>query len=283
MLNLPIILLLALAGAAGAHRYGARRWNALTEALRGRLEAARLPVTPEAVDFRELEGLPAPVARYFRAALQKGAPMVAGAHARHEGTFDMGEGAARWKRFTSEQKVVTRRPGFDWDARIRILPGVAVQVHDAYVAGEGVLRASVLGLYTVMDMQGTGELAEGELMRFLAEAAWYPTALLPSQGVQWEAVDARSADAVLVDGGIRLAIRFTFDEEGLISTARAEARARAVDGELVPTPWRGRFWDYAERGGMRVPLSGAVAWLLPEGPRPYWRGRLTAIEYEPGG
>ena len=40
-----------------------------------------------------------------------------------------------------------------------------------------------------------GEVAQGELMRFFAEAAWYPTALLPSQGVRWQAVDDTSARA----------------------------------------------------------------------------------------
>jgi hypothetical protein len=54
-----------------------------------------------------------------------------------------------------------------------------------------------------------------------------------------------------------------------------EARGRTVDGEVVPTPWQGRFWNYDERGGMWVPLDGEVAWLLPEGAKPYWHGHIT--------
>ncbi|MFZ0257155.1 MAG: DUF6544 family protein, partial [Gammaproteobacteria bacterium] len=46
------------------------------------------------------------------------------------------------------------------------------------------------------------------------------------------------------------------------------------------TPWYGRFWNYDERGGMRIPLDGEVAWLLSEGPKPYWRGRITQLVYE---
>lgn len=53
-----------------------------------------------------------------------------------------------------------------------------------------------------------------------------------------------------------------------------------VDREQIPTPWQGRFWDYQLRDGMRVPLAGEVAWLLGEGPRPYWRGRIRDIDYE---
>jgi len=49
---------------------------------------------------------------------------------------------------------------------------------------------------------------------------------------------------------------------------------------VIPTPWEGRFSDYQKRGGMHVPLSGEVAWLLPEGCRPYWRGRITKLVYD---
>jgi hypothetical protein len=283
--NVPRIFLVALALVAvllvGAWLYGAYRWNTETQELRARLDAARAPVRPQTVDFRELEGLPAPVGRYFRAVLRDGQPMVSGVRVRHTGTFNLGEGAEdNWKPFTSDQKVVTQRPGFDWDARIAMMPGLPVRAHDSYVAGEGTLHASLLGLFTVADQRGTDDMAEGELMRFFAEAAWYPTALLPSQGVRWVAVDESSAHATLTDGDISITMLFTFNEQGLIETARAESRGRMVDGNGVPMPWRCRFWSYQERGGMLVPIDGEVAWLPPEGEKPYFRGRITEIYYE---
>jgi len=73
---------------------------------------------------------------------------------------------------------------------------------------------------------------------------------------------------------------FGFDPEGLISTVRSSARYRTVNGALVATPWQGRFWAYELRNGMRIPLEGEVAWLLPEGPLLYWRGRITEIVHE---
>jgi hypothetical protein len=260
--------------------YGDVRWKSLTRRLRSRLESARAPIVPPVVDFRELKTLPAPVQRYFRAALRDGAPMIAGVHVRHEGTFNMSSTADQWKPFTSDQRVVTKRPGFDWDARIDMAPGLKVRVHDAYVAGEGILHASLFGLFSVVDLHGTPEVAEGELMRFLAEAVWYPTSLLPAQGVRWEDVDERSARGTLTDGPITLTLLFTFNDAGLIETVRAEARGRTVGDDVIPTPWQGRFWNYQERDGMKVPLEGEVAWVLPEGPRPYWRGKMARSEYE---
>ena len=74
-------------------------------------------------------------------------------------------------------------------------PGLVVLVHDAHVAGEGALAAKTLGMFTIMEQPSTPELARGELMRFFAEGAWYPTAPLPSQGVRWETLDDTQASA----------------------------------------------------------------------------------------
>jgi hypothetical protein len=265
---------------AATFSYGAFRWNARTRELREQLEAARVPLHPRAVDFGELEGLPVVVQRYLRRVLKEGQPMVAAVSVQHNGRMNMGAASEQWKPFTSEQRVVTQRPGFDWNARISMLPGVPVRVHDAYVAGDGILHAAVLGLFTVAGASGTRDMAEGELMRFLAEAAWYPTALLPSQGVRWDAVDAHSARGSLSEGEIGLTLLFSFNADGLIETVRAEARGRMVSGQSVRTPWQGHFWNYVERNGMLVPLDGEVAWVLPEGVKPYWRGTISEIAYE---
>jgi hypothetical protein len=275
-----IVVLVALAAAVAVAAFGAYRWAEGTRTLRARLEVARLPVRPRNVDLREIEGLPAPVQAYFRAALREGQPMVEAVSVTHSGTFNMSETGEQWKPFTSTQRVVTQRPGFDWDGRIAIMPGLPVRVHDAYIAGEGLLHAALFGLVSLVNLHGTPEVAQGELMRFFAEAAWYPTALLPSQGVRWEAMDDTSAKATLKDGEITLTMLFRFNENGLIESVRAEARGRTVGGAVIPTPWEGHWSHYELRDGMRIPLEGEVAWLLPEGPKPYWRGRITDIRYE---
>jgi hypothetical protein len=34
------------------------------------------------------------------------------------------------------------------------------------------------------------------------------------------------------------------------------------------------------RDGMRVPMTGEVAWLTPQGRKPYWRGTIGRLDYE---
>jgi hypothetical protein len=266
----------------GALLYGMKRWQTKIEALQAEMEAAQTPVSPKTYDPAELENLPLPVQRYFRTVLKEGQPLITAARVEHTGTFNMSETGEQWQPFTSTQRVTTRRPGFVWDARIRLAPGVDIFVVDAYVQGEGLLTARPFGLLTVMDQPNTPELAQGELMRFLAEAVWYPTALLPSQGVVWEAVDDSQARATLTDGSVTVILLFHFDAQGFIDTVSAEGRYRQVEDAQVATPWQGRFWDYQQRDGMLVPLAGEVGWQLESGPKPYWRGRFERVEYEYG-
>ena len=259
----------------------ARRWADGTAELRGRLQAARTAIAPAAFGQAAIATLPPPVQRYFRAVLTEGQPMIAAVHLVHTGTFNSSTDRVRWNVFTSTQLVITQRPGFDWDARVHMAPGVTMRVHDAYAGGEGMLRAAVLGLFIVADARGTPEMARGELMRFLAEATWYPTRLLPGNGMSWDAIDDSTARATLRDGDVDASLEFHFDAQGFVREVSTSARDRTVGDRLVPTPWRGRFWNYALRNGMRIPLDGEVEWALPGGPLPYWRGHIASITSEP--
>lgn len=277
---IPITVLGLAVMVAIALVYGSVRWQSATREMHARLEAARRPIAPRTYSPHELIGLPVPVQRYFHAVLKDGQPMVSAVRLEHSGTFNMSETGEQWRPFTSTQRVIPQRPGFDWEGRIAMMPGLSVRVHDAYIAGDGILHASLFGLVSLVNLRGTPEVAQGELMRFLAEAAWYPTALLPSQGVQWEAVDDTSAKATLKDGKLHLTLLFRFDNDGLIESVRAEARGRTVAGAVISTPWEGRWSNYELRDGMRIPVEGEVSWMLPGGPKPYWRGRITGLGYE---
>src|ERR1700694_5138704 len=225
ILGLTVIVTFALI-------YGSRRWESATAEMHAKLEAARLPVGRKTYSAAELIGLPAPVQKYFRAVLKDGQPIVSAVYVEHSGTFNMSDTGEKWKRFRSAQRVIAQRPGFDWEARIDMMPGLTVRVHDAYIAGKGILHATLFGLVSLANLRGTPEIAQGELMRFFAEAAFYPTVLLPSQGVQWKAVDDLSAKATLIDGATAVTLLFRFDKNGLIESVRAEARRRPVAGRL---------------------------------------------------
>jgi hypothetical protein len=284
---LAVGLCVLVAIALGLRLGGASHWAALVRTHTCLLESCRLDYkrrlpSPARFNTRELEGLPAPVQRYFRRVLAEGQPIVAAATIEMTGTMNMSSSAEQWKPFTSRQRVVTRRPGFLWDAQVMMFPGIPAHVEDSYIAGQGRLTAKVLGLFEVAQLQGEGEIARGEFMRYFAEAAWYPTALLPSQGVKWGAIDSESASATIKDGPITLTLLFRFSEAGLIACVRAEARGVGVgkDGDMDLLPWDCSVSDYRRIDGMLIPHTGEAAWMRPTGRKAYFVGSVRKLSYE---
>lgn len=260
--------------ATAALASGAWWWNRTTTQLRAMMrDAINAPAEGE-------QDLPAPVRRYLEQAIEPGRMPIRAAMIRHEGDFRMGEAEDSWRPFTSTQFVTTAPPGFDWDARIQMLPGLPVFVRDGYVLGKGGLRAAVFGLIPVMKAEGSPEIARGQLLRYLAEAMWYPTALLPGHGIVWSPTGARSARATLRDGAVEAAMEFRFGGDGLIEEVFAPDRPRAEGEGFVLTPWAGRCRRFEWHDGLLIPMDAEVEWRLPGGPLPYWRGRIAEVSFE---
>lgn len=226
--------------------------------------------------------LPAPVARYLECALQDRSEDVTRARFDQAGEFLLRPGARHgFARFEAVEDFVVDPPGFAWEARIRIGPGLSVRVHDALRAGRGSMRAELLGIVRLAAPPPSHELTAGALHRYLAEAVLLPSALAPGHGVTWTPLDENRARATLTEGGVMVALDFTFrSADGLVDSVYAADRMRASHGRFLPTPWRGLWRDYEIHGGMRVPTRGEVAWLLPDGPLTYWRGRIRSYLYD---
>ncbi|HEV2130256.1 MAG TPA: DUF6544 family protein, partial [Longimicrobiaceae bacterium] len=177
------------------------------------------------------------------------------------------------------QHFTVNRPGFVWDAKIRMAPLMSMRVRDSYIAGRAGMLARISALVPVVDQEGTPDLNSGALHRYFLESTWFPTALLPSQGVRWESIDESSARATFSDSGITLSMDVHFSEQGEIVRVEAE-RMGDVNGKGVPTPFVGHVHEYKRIHGMMIPVTGEVEWILPEGRLNFWRGRITAAEYD---
>jgi hypothetical protein len=278
MKSLLALLGALVSGATATVAVGGYSWNRQTEQMLERLRQTAHDPEPAAFASDELRGLPAPVVRYFEFALTPGQPMVRSARIEHQGEFRGGL-EQKWSPFHSVQHFTVAQPGFVWDARIRMVPLLGVRVRDSYIAGEAGMLGKLGGTIAVIDQAGTPSLNSGALHRYFMERAWLPTALLPSQGVRWEPIDDTSARAFFSDHELTLSMDVFFGPQGEISRVEA-MRMRDVDGVGVLTPFVGEFRDYQRIDGMMVPMAGEVEWVLPEGRLNFWRGRITAAQYE---
>lgn len=265
------------AGSIVAARVRASRFDRATAQLVDELLADANGRPKRAFTRDDLDGLPDPVGRFLDTVLEEGQPYVRAARLRQRGEFRLGDATAPWRPFTATQYFATDPPGFVWDAWIDLAPSVPIRVVDAYVDGTGSLHAALLSAIPVADAEPSPELDVGELLRYLAETVWFPTALLPDEGVVWEPVDERSARATIEHRGTTASVVFRFDERNRVKRLHSEGRYRQEDDGFAP--WTGYFRDYRRRNGMLVPLDAEVEWNLPEGDLRYWRGTVDGIEH----
>jgi len=218
----------------------------------------------------QLMGLPAPVQRYFRHVLPHGQPYLRGLRLRHGGQFKT-DFKKDWVPIKGEQYITADPPGFIWQGTTR-----QFVARDEYVAGHGGLTVRLLGAVPIVRGHGP-HFDQGELLRWLAEAAWLPTALLPSPHIAWTAVDDQSARLTLTHAGQTVDCLVRFNERDEI--ARCEAPRYISDTEMLP--WEGHFSQYRRQQGMLVPFAGEASWVVDGQRQPYAQFFVTDLDYEP--
>lgn len=240
---------------------------------------ASRPVTGTA-DFDSFSELPLPVARYFRYVLTDGQGLIRTAKISQSGMLRTSIKTTRWSSFTASQLVVPAAPGFVWNAKVEMPLATHVRVLDSYSAGVGSGRVNLLSAFAVASKAGLPELNSGALHRYLAEAVWVPTALLPQSGVVWSPINDHSAMASVTNNGTTVSLEFRFNEVGEVTGLYSPGRFGAFDGEYKRVPWEGHFRDYQLQTGMRVPQYGEVGWYINGILQIVWKGDLLGMQYE---
>jgi hypothetical protein len=243
------------------------------------LQSVSVPAS-ETVDFNVFAQLPPPVERYFRHVLTDRQKMISRAEIRQNGVLRTSVTTENWSSFTARHLAVPPATGFAWNARVDMPLATHVRVLDNYIAGRGSGHVSLLSTFPVAAEAGTPELNAGALHRYLAEAVWYPTALLPQSGVEWSPIDNETAIAKLTNSGTSVSLEFRFNEAGEVAGIYTPRRFGRFDGEYRQLPWEGHFRDYQIRAGMRIPLYGEVGWYDGRMLQLVWKGNITETQYE---
>jgi hypothetical protein len=268
------VLAILIGAAVAAVIAGSSSWKRSSQGAIAQL----VPDTGGAATFdaASVDHLPAPVAKYFRKAIPQGHPIVRAAIATQEAEFFINGG---WRPLSATQRFSASPPGFVWDARIEMAPLMPAFVRDSYVGGHAGMQASIYGVYTIVNQIDKAELSAGALQRFLGEAVWLPTALLPSAALTWTARDDRSAMVALEDGATSVAQLFEFGKDDMPATITGD-RFKENNGTYAMQPWQIHCDRTELRDGLRVPTHCEVAWVVNGVREPYWRGRITSIDYQ---
>lgn len=185
-------------------------------------------------------------------------------------------GAESWMAFAATQTISTCACEFDWRAKFG--PFGMISARDALERGEGRLDIMALGVIPITRADRTPALVRGELMRYLAELAWAPDAILRNTALRWRAEGPSTLAVSAGAGPTASEVILSLDSDGRVAGAYAPDRPRSVAASFLPTPWRGRFSDYRRHETRWIPFAGEVAWEIDGKPETYWQGRIERWE-----
>ena len=147
-----------------------------------------------------------------------------------------------WMTFIATQTISTRACTFDWLAKFQ--PFGMISARDALEHGEGSLDIMALGFIPIARTRHTPALVRGELMRYLAEIAWAPAAILLNPTLRWREDGPDSLAVSAGDGETASEVMLSLDSDGRIAGAFASDRPRSATGSVacrIPSSWS--FWS----------------------------------------
>ncbi len=261
-----------------AYSMQARAVLAAQNDLENRARREPVPLTAP----QSLDSLPPPVLRYLNHALPASARGLRLIRYQQSGMLRTNPSKDSWMQFTASQLVGPKTTEFIWIARAQVAPLVHVQVRDSLVAGTGSGQVALLSAIPVASAGGNLEMNSGSLHRFLAEAVWYPSALLPSPQLKWTPLDDSRAVATLTDGAVSVSLEFRFNTDNEVASIYTPGRWGSFEGGYKQVAWEGKFRNYSRRNGIWVPNEGEVGWYTDGQWHPVWRGTVepTSMEFQ---
>lgn len=165
---------------------------------------------------------------------------------------------------------------FNWQARMRLLPGVWIVAEDGHLDGEGWGGARLWGIIP-MGRRTDPEVLAAQLVRCLAELAWLPSFALADPALAWSGAGDTSFEVRAIAGDQNALVRFDTSDRGDIIRAYSPARPYDVPSGYAEAPWHYRFGDHRELGGVRVPATAVATFEKSDGSWEYLRINITKV------
>jgi len=225
------------------------------------------------VQRHEYGSIPAPVKTYFQAIFPESQSMMRFAHIRHSGQFRQ-RPDDDWYPVRGIAHYSADEPGFVWKGHFG-----NKTAHLTYLNGHGSSFLKLFNSIPLLESSGK-ETSVSLLVRYLMEAVWYPTALLPTNGVQWQPIDNSSARMTLRDNGLSVSVTVYFDENGLINRMETFDKFRDFKNHFEKARFIMLCKDYKKFDSVPVPSTLQFIWALPEGDFHYGEFIINSIVYE---
>lgn len=181
---------------------GEKEFATATDQLFAELSTQTEPVHPILDQARDLAGLPEAIRFYLNRALSNSSKSVRTVRIRQTGRIKVAEDAG-WDDYAADQLVSLAPPGLAWTARVEYLPLVPAMVTTALLGGRGWTESSFWGLIPSLENESY-TVSQYLLQRWLAEAVWYPEALVSTKGLEFKEGDSKQNEVAKISASLKI-------------------------------------------------------------------------------
>lgn len=272
------VLFFVLAGLVGLGAW--RSVDALAVRRAWRRLVAVQPSSPRTFDTDAVADLPEPAQRFFRFAIEPGAPLRKVACIRMQGEIALGNRDKPNYQSMRALQISAAPVGFVW----RVSAGRWLRLAGSDGAMDEVSwsRFWLFGLIPIGRAGGSADHLRSAFGRCLAEALfWTPAALLPGEGVGWEQVGVDTARVTVSRDSLQQSVDIEVDPEGRPVQVFFERWTDAnADKVYRLQPFGGYLSEFETFAGYRLPtrVEGGNFFGTSEY-FPFFRAQVTSIEF----
>jgi hypothetical protein len=225
-----------------------------------------------------ISSLPPIVQKYFTNTLQEGQRYIDFIQMSQEADFRT-QIDGDWSHLSANVWYGAFEPGMVWKARFgtSLLPFKTASLEFIHGKGHGLVR--LLGTITLLEPHGY-EADITLLSRYLMEAVWFPTVLLPNRHIEWSPVSELSAKAEIHFEGLRASAIFTFTPDGQIENIVTHDKFRDFKGSFEKEQFTLHCKNFKQFQNITIPTEVEFVWNLPSKDFSYGKFRVADIRYE---
>lgn len=228
---------------------------------------------------KELNDQPYLIKNFFSTVIASGAEIPQFATIKQEARFKT-DVNSDWFSMRAEQYYTTKDPNFLWYSELETSKYFWINAIDSYINNKGNMLIKFNSSITIADSWGI-ELDKSGLLRFISEAVYFPTGLVPSENLIWNVLDSNIAEIKFKDGDISVVAKVFFNPDYTINKIETYDKYRALEDGFLKSLHTVYFSKYALfDDSFLVPTYMEVEWDLPTGSFKYGKFKITEILYE---
>jgi len=201
--------------------------------------------------------LPQPVQRYFLHTIQPGTPLANFVKLTMNGSFRLSSDKP-WLPMQAEQ-IISALKGFVWKAKIG--SGLIKFIGADYCFNNFArMRFSIWGIIPVVNAHNQ-DITRSAIGRFVGESFWLPSALLPQNSVDWQAIDDNTIEASMKVDDEPVILKFVIDSKGkVLKVSLLRWGDKTEDGSHTYIPFGGEVLSEKTFEGFTIPSQINVGW-----------------------